>query len=204
MRHTIDPLKSKHRPIIVYLLTYFLDLLNGVSVRRKGFRRGRIGRITYWHRPGVQGDDLNPPTPLVFVHGIGVGLFLYQNLVSHLARDIACDIFLVELPHASLQLRADVPDPTEGVAALKSMLAKYGHSRAVFVGHSLGSIYVSWMCRFSPRSVVGSVFIEPIVFLLHLKTVTHSFLYQEYGGIVGYLIRSELFLNHALRRAFWW
>ena len=84
------------------------------------------------------------------------------------------------------------------------MLARHGHKRAVFASHSLGSVYVSWMCRYAPHAVAASIFVEPIVFMLFLKTVTRNFLYQDYGGSIGYIIRSELFLNHALRRHFWW
>lgn len=69
--------------------------------------------------------------------------------------------------------------------ALLLMLEKHGHRRAVFSGHSLGSVYLSWMCRLAPHAVAASVFIEPIVFMLYLKTVTSSFLYHDYGGIVG-------------------
>lgn len=90
--------------------------------------------------------------------------------------------------------------------------------------------------RYASDAVAASIFVEPICFMLFLRTLTHNFLYQvfvhhagtaggrprfdpeppngmfihttihtqEYGGAIGYVIRSEFFLNHALRRHFWW
>lgn len=153
MRHTLDPLKYKHRPLLVYLATHGLAnealgylLLRGLL----GFRRHRADHITYWHRPGASAASptasTNPPPPLVFVHGIGLGLAMYYHFLTLLPRRRG-DVFLVELPHASLKLCEFVPSAPMAVASLRRMLAVHGHARAVFAAHSLGTVYVSWMCR---------------------------------------------------------
>lgn len=79
MRHTLDPLKYKHRPLFVYLATHVLvNEFMGYALLRGmlGFRRHKAGHISYWHRAGegvaAGGASLRPP--LVFVHGIGLGL----------------------------------------------------------------------------------------------------------------------------------
>lgn len=184
MRHTLDPLQSKHRPLLAYFISHWL--LNTVCAAgmlyKLGFRRHRTGKITYWRRPALSGCQAS--LPVVFVHGIGMGLFTYWSFVHALA-GLPAEVFLVELPHASLKICEMVPADQQAVSALVKMLARHGHQRAVFAGHSLGSVYLSWLCRLAPECVAASVFIEPIVFMLFLKTVTHSFLYNDYGGIVG-------------------
>jgi hypothetical protein len=146
-----------------------------------------------------QGASISSPARSIIPPPITRACSGLQRLCS-----LPSDVFLVELPHASMRLREDVPSTEEAVQAMTQMLRDHGHPSGVFLGHSLGSVYVSWMCRFAPAVVAGTAFVEPIVFMLYLKTVTRNFLYDEYGGGIGYMIRSELFLNHALRRHFWW
>jgi len=56
-----------------------------------------------------------------------------------------------------------------------------------------------------PRKVAGLALIDPVVMLLHLKDVLFNFLYKNEGkSILTHLIGTELFVNHALRRNFWW
>lgn len=75
MRHTIDNLKYKHRPLIVYLATHVLvnAVLGNAVMYSLGFRRYHAAHITYWRRPG-QAQASGPP--VVFVHGIGLGLIM--------------------------------------------------------------------------------------------------------------------------------
>lgn len=152
MRHTLDPIKYKHRPLLVYLATHGLinEALGYFLLRvLLGFRRHRADHIIYWHRPGAPSAAAVAATqqpPLVFVHGIGLGLAMYYHFLTLLPRRRG-DIFLVELPHASLKLCEFVPSAPMAVASLRRMLAAHGHARAVFAAHSLGTVYVSWMCR---------------------------------------------------------
>lgn len=222
MRHSLDPIKYKHRPFIVYLATHCFvnDIVGALIMRSLGFRKYHTRHLSYWHRPGSYSlrqrkmDDSNSnrtphtsPTaqqqvPIVFVHGIGLGLTLYAEFIRYFTT--RTDIFLLELPHASLKVWEFVPTSSQTVDSILEMLNTHGFEKAVFAAHSLGSVYVSWMCRYASHAVAASVFIEPICFMLFLRTLTFNFLYQEYGGFVGFLIRSEFFLNHALRRHFWW
>jgi hypothetical protein len=209
MRHTLDPLHYKHRPLLVYLATHCLvnEVMGYILLRcMLGFRRRRALHITYWHRPATaaasssssaaavqqqqQQQQQQQHPPLVFVHGIGLGacasksfqgpssspyvlmlttfvirnrsaqpqpppphthalttgLVMYWHLLTRLPAHKG-DIFLVELPHASLKICEFVPSAPQAVASLRRMLADHGHERAVFAAHSLGTVYVSWMCR---------------------------------------------------------
>jgi hypothetical protein len=138
MRHTLDPLQSKHRPLLAYLITHWL--LNSLAaawlLRRLGFRRRSAGGLSYWHRPspfasnqdeagclrlsgqrgGGQGQGQGEEMlPLVFVHGIGMGLFTYYHMLRQLTSTLPCDLFLIELPHASLKICEEVPSDRQAV-----------------------------------------------------------------------------------------
>lgn len=179
MRHTLDPIKYKQRPLLVYLATHGLanEVLGYILLQHLlGFRRRQAGHISYWHRPGTAPTASTHPPP-VFVHGIGLGLIMYYHFLTLLPRQRG-DIFLVELPHASLKVCEFVPSAEQAVASLRQMLAAHGHARAVFAAHSLGTVYVAWMCRYASDAVAASVFVEPICFMLFLRTLTYRFLYQ--------------------------
>ncbi len=45
--------------------------------------------------------------PIVFVHGIGIGLSQYLQIIDMLPKDT--DVFLVEWPHVAMQMSHDVP-----------------------------------------------------------------------------------------------
>lgn len=103
-----------------------------------------------------------------------------------------------------MQINENIPSMVEITDGLCTMLDECEHAKAIFLSHSYGSVWVSWMCKHAPDRLAACVFVEPIVFMLYLTTVTRNFLYEHYGGIVAYGIRTELFLNYCLRRHFWW
>ena len=82
-------------------------------LKNRGFERRSIGPVTYYHHPGnekigadnIEYDGIAPPkgsitTPIVFVHGIGVGLITYIPLIDSLMES-GRPIFLPELPYVS-------------------------------------------------------------------------------------------------------
>ena len=53
-------------------------------------------------------------------------------------------------------------------------MKRHGIPSATFVGHSLGSVYLSWVIRLRPNLVASAVFVDPIVFLLHHHKVRRA------------------------------
>lgn len=97
------------------------------------------------------------------------------------------------------------------------------------MGHSLGTIYLSWVARLRPSLLASAVFIDPICFLLHhskasrrfwklmrcacsclllLLQVARSFLYSQPEGIESsvehYFVKSELSIVSYFHRHFYW
>jgi len=102
-------------------ITLFLLSATELSLRfllkKRGFERKSIGPITYYHHPGakrnsypmgtenseydsISSRNIPKTTPVVFVHGIGVGLISYVPLIDVLM-ETGRPIFLPELPFVS-------------------------------------------------------------------------------------------------------
>ncbi|CAK0892308.1 unnamed protein product, partial [Prorocentrum cordatum] len=168
-----DPLKTLHRPLLLYVGTTLLCPLMTMQVMSMiGFRKERIGGLTYWHRLPCSGVDPAADiagamqTPMVVVHGLGVGLVPYYLFVLRLARTHSGDIFVPDLPFLATAPWLSVPSPREVVAQLTDMLRAHGHTAAHFTGHSFGAVVVGWVLKMSPSSVVCVTLLDPACFLV--------------------------------------
>ena len=177
MRHSIEPLRWVPKPGALYLATQFF--MHTINVRKtltaKGFTRRTAGKLTYWIHPGTAAAATmeQQTVPLLFFHGIG-GLFVYIPFVDGLRQAISCPIALVELPYVSLHVALDVPSIEEHVSAVEHILLDNGCQRAILVGHSFGTNVMSWLVQSVPGKVAGSIWLDPVCFMLHLKDVTKS------------------------------
>jgi hypothetical protein len=106
-KYTSDPILS----IATYPLFFHMLLLGGTEIplrimmRQRGFERRNLGPVSYYYHPGVVTDDddeyaENRKTPVVFVHGIGIGLIVYMPLIDALLASGRA-IFLPEIPYVS-------------------------------------------------------------------------------------------------------
>jgi pimeloyl-ACP methyl ester carboxylesterase len=205
MRFSIEPFEYKFKPTSYYwVCSFMLGLAGKSALVSQGFTRHRSRVLNYWMRV-PESAEARMRTPIVFVHGIGVGLIMYMNLIKALL-DNDCPVVLVELPFVSSKLGAsEVPSISEQVASVEALCIRWGFEKAFFVGHSYGSVMLSWMAQHLPERIAGLAFIDPVVMMLNLKNVLFNFLYKDDGsdGIAD-IIGSELGVNIALRRNFWW
>ncbi|CAK0802182.1 unnamed protein product [Prorocentrum cordatum] len=119
--------------------------------------------------PLAKGPSLSPPprggrAPIVFCHGLGIGVLAYVDFVLELGSS-GSEMFLLDMKHISLRQNVDIPSSRETVACVVDMLAAWGHSEAHFVGHSFGTVVVSWILRNS-RVALSVSLLDPICFLL--------------------------------------
>ncbi|KAF9134300.1 hypothetical protein BGW39_007468 [Mortierella sp. 14UC] len=137
------------------------------------------GDLAYWYRTPVKPQN---PIPLVFIHGIGVGLVQYIHLVVALTF-ISRPLILIEVPEVSNQLvQVDCMTPDETYFVIERILRIHKHSKATFLGHSLGTMLCAAVCRASsassPKSIVhGLILTDPICFLTH-HSIAHNFAYR--------------------------
>mmetsp|Transcript_21694 Transcript_21694/g.45270 ORF Transcript_21694/g.45270 Transcript_21694/m.45270 type:complete len:758 (-) Transcript_21694:32-2305(-) len=193
---------------------------------RRGFERRKVGGVSYYVKIGLgaiaevpdPGDEddatgrcssfSNEATPIVFVHGIGIGLIAYLGLVDKLAATNRT-VFLPEVSCVT-GFRAwmgpsSVKSPAMVASTLTAMLGSHGYMKATFVGHSYGTSWLSFMAKWAPEAVDSLVFLDPICFSLHTSHLTRKFVYQRADpGNVAYLIRTDLMVHFTLQRAFPW
>ncbi|KAK4464323.1 Alpha/Beta hydrolase protein [Cladorrhinum samala] len=131
---------------------------------------------SYYLRPHPPGSaDL----PIVFLHGIGIGLWPYRDFLSALAS--STDVGILALEHLPISSRLTSPPPTrsEFVSQISAILKAVGWDDGGFVlaTHSYGSVLATHLLRspeVSPR-IRGLVLVDPVTVLLHLPDVAYNF-----------------------------
>lgn len=215
MRIYTDALQVQHRPFFLYLLASCLaPFMTEQVMRRMGFHKERVGGLLYWRRPPRSDvrpeDDIAGPSniPLVFIHGLGIGLVPYWGFIYRLSMNFSGDLYVPELPFLAMAPWESVPSPREVVAQLQDMLAANKHVAAHFAGHSYGTAVLSWMIKMSPSSLLCTTFMEPAAMLLcksdHLRNVMEKPCLTCWEIFVRYFVFRELFTVKLLCRCFYW
>jgi pimeloyl-ACP methyl ester carboxylesterase len=232
-RLNTDPVHAVHHPFIFYMGVLALDAITKAVLYLAGFSRyGREARdllhltstallpaweleeedvyhqdskspkVAYWYRQGSVDQH-----PIVFIHGLGCGIFPYLNFIRKLLTTRS-SVFLVELPHVSMRMQARAPTVPATIREMEDALTQHGYARAVWVGHSLGSTIVAGACRLAPKRVQGAVFLDPVCFLLNHHPVVYNFLYRPVVTapqlFIRYFAASELFISRYISRQLHW
>lgn len=78
-----------------------------ILMKRRGFERRCVGPVNYYFHPGIPDDaessNRNEETtenPIVFIHGIGVGIIMYMQFVDKLLK-LGRPLLLPEIPYVS-------------------------------------------------------------------------------------------------------
>ncbi|KCV68500.1 hypothetical protein H696_04792 [Fonticula alba] len=269
LRLSLDPVVVHHRPLVWYAVVSLVRMLCSHVLRRAGLESKRCGCVYYWiykpagalaGAPAGAPAEPAPSTPIVFVHGIGLGLVPYFLVVWRLlglAKTQRRGFVALELPQISQRLfwdanptarevvrdldtllesefdaptadaDADADSPTDATTtavapgtsapAQRAVTAARGaggasstrrRTRALFIGHSIGSLTCSWMTRLHPERVAGLMLLDPVCFLLCLSDVAHNFLHRVpvdwQQAIMRYGAARELHIAYSLGRHFDW
>ena len=116
MRLNLDPPAAHHRPrpLFYYGVTDGLlcGLVTPALMRQRGFTLHKKADLTYWHRPAPTaahmptGGKTKAATPLVFVHGVGLGPLPYIGFLDDLGRQSDGGMIVIELPFVANRLSA--------------------------------------------------------------------------------------------------
>ncbi|KAH6915372.1 hypothetical protein BKA70DRAFT_575633 [Coprinopsis sp. MPI-PUGE-AT-0042] len=103
MRLTVDPVRIVGRPFIFYLLIKSMNwMVHKYYGSQYGVRHGCHDGLEYLLRVPEGWSNLSPASPLVFIHGLGMGPLQYHLLFTHLFETITDRPILVLLqPHIS-------------------------------------------------------------------------------------------------------
>jgi pimeloyl-ACP methyl ester carboxylesterase len=227
-KYSSDPLLG----IATYPLGFHLLVLGlteiplRVLMFKRGFERRVMGPVAYYFHPGRNADgdeafeDCSIPRdkhndmeaegniPIVFVHGIGIGLIPYLPLIDALM-ETGRPILLPEIPYVSgfrpFQSPNGVLPPAVVCSTMTAMLASHGFLTATWMGHSYGTSWLSYMCKYASKTVSALLFIDPICFCLHVPYLTKQFVYMRPDpGTISYMVRTDVIVNWTIQRSFPW
>jgi hypothetical protein len=167
--------------------------------------------LTYWHRPHTSKNRL----PVLFIHGIGVGLHPYTSFLGDLAKegvseDDKIGIIALELMPVSSRITHSALEKNVMVGEILEIMKYHGWSKFVLVSHSYGSTIATHLLKSNlTASLVGpTVFIDPISFLLHLPDVTYNFTARQplraNEHQLWYFASKDMGVAHTLARRFCW
>ncbi|KAJ9137642.1 Alpha beta hydrolase fold family [Coniochaeta hoffmannii] len=220
LRLTIDAIEQRYRSLLWYAIVSGVDLTTHLCLFRDGFQyygpplRKTLGvfpprlqavpallpfpgakryssaseHIGFWYRPHTARNS----RPVVFIHGIGVGLWPYTRFLHEIGRPATSGrsgggsegqigVIVLEILPISTRL-TDPPLRREAfVEELRTILAAHApdwlDNGFVLVSHSYGSVLTTHIIRdpdLAPH-VRGIVLIDPVTLLLHLPDVAYNF-----------------------------
>ena len=166
--------------------------------------------LTYWHRQHTSKTKL----PILFIHGIGIGLYPYVKFLSDInpggSSDDQVGIIAIEIMAVSFRITHPPLSKSEMCNEIKSILAQHGWDKVVLVSHSYGSVISTHLLK-SPltESLIGPVLlIDPVSILLHLPDVAYNFTRRKPKRAnehqLHYFASRDIGISHALSRHFFW
>ncbi|KAK4653850.1 hypothetical protein QC762_511350 [Podospora pseudocomata] len=243
LRLTFDPIQTRYRSIIWYLLVCAIDAFTHLTLYRNNFSHHRpyypppqttatvvspkifhsfpppVLSHLFPHRPPSPTNHLSyylrphrSPThkPVIFLHGIGIGLYPYPPFLLSLPKEIGI-LILENLPFSS-RLTCPPLSKTLFLQELSSILSHLPPCWEEFtlVTHSYGSVLATHILSdttLSPR-VTSLVLIDPVTILLHLPDVAYNFTRRQPAKAnewqLWYFASTDLGVGEGLGRYFFW
>jgi len=154
--------------------------------------------------------------PVLFVHGIGIGLYPYTNMLHDIKQSLAdsqdgeVGIIALEIMPISFRITHPALSKDDMVAEIQAILKHHGWEKVILVTHSYGSTIATHLINSpSTQKTIGPiVLIDPITFLLHLPDVAYNFTARkpvhanEYQ--LWYFASQDPGISHTLKRRFFW
>ncbi|VDC07292.1 unnamed protein product [Peniophora sp. CBMAI 1063] len=225
---TLDPVNFAWRPLIWYLVIAAGNCgMKHRLMMKHGMRIIEHDGVEYLLRVPKGWNMGTDTTPLVFLHGLGLGLVQYTLVLHTLLPRSAHRPVLVPLqPHISQLIfhpKFLTPkgrhDMTTSMAALFVKLGwvsdeqegekSVATSKGVTVlSHSNGSFVHAWLLKGHPSMITRSCFVDPVTFCSWEGDVCHNFLYRRPATalqlLMYYFVGSELGVTNVLQRHFDW
>lgn len=201
LRLTIDGITTTYRSFLWYMVVFIVDQATHFAFRWHGFefyRRPRSSalrvfpprpqelfpgptspssKLSYWHRPHTAEDKL----PVVFFHGIGIGLWTYVRFLAGLHKTESgkgsVGVIAVETLPISFRLTPAIPNKAEFLAQMTTILEYHCWEKFALVSHSYGSVLTTHILH-EPNlkhRVPSVVLIDPVTIMLHLPDVAYNF-----------------------------
>lgn len=168
--------------------------------------------LSYWHRPHTSKSRL----PVLFIHGIGIGLWTYAPFLAELNRlqeepvDGQVGVIAIEIMPISFRLTLAALSREEMTNEILKIIQSHGWTKFVLVSHSYGSVIATHLLR-DPRTspmIDAQLLIDPVTILLHLPDVAYNFTCRKPARAnehqLYYFASMDTGVSHTLARGFFW
>lgn len=179
--------------------------------------RSPAEHTTYWHRPHTSKTKL----PVVFIHGIGIGLYPYTKFLNELNSSAGLEssdlneqvgIIAIEIMPVSFRLCHPALGRAALCAEIDLILTKHigPEQKFVLASHSYGTVITTHLLKTpSIAKRIGSVvLIDPVSILLHLPDVAYNFTRRQPKRAnehqLYYFASMDMGVSHTLSRHFFW
>lgn len=169
--------------------------------------------LSYWHRPHTSKKRL----PVLFIHGIGIGLYPYVNLLAQINQTSdeprengEIGIIAIEMMPISFRITHAALEKDQMCDEIMSILSKHGWDKVVLVSHSYGSVISTHLLQSAAASafIGATLFVDPVSFLLHLPDVAYNFTCRKPVRAnehqLYYFASMDMGVAHTLSRRFFW
>ncbi|KAM0330525.1 hypothetical protein ACHAQA_003472 [Verticillium albo-atrum] len=201
LRLTLDKVEMLHRSLTWYLCVVVVDTITWVYMHYYSFEfhgtsfvavfplrpflpfatsRSPARHLTYWHRPHTSKTRL----PVLFIHGIGIGLYPYVDFLADLIAEDArhpgdgqVGIIALEIMSVSSRITGEVLSKDDMCEEVACILKAHGWGKVMLASHSYGSIIATHLLRApqTAKKIGSTLFVDPVSFLLHLPDVAYNF-----------------------------
>lgn len=193
---TLDKVQTLYRSLFWYACVFVVDTLTCAKLSLHGFalhcqwrsflsvfplrplfllsgRTSPAKRLSYWYRPHTSKSR----RPILFIHGIGIGLYPYTNFLSEInsnyrgSEDTSeVGIIAIELMPISFRLTGSPMESRQMCCEVFKILRHHGWNEVVLVSHSFGSVVSTHLLKDPETSAMieSIVLIDPVSILLHL------------------------------------
>ncbi|KAL8691846.1 MAG: hypothetical protein Q9218_003024 [Villophora microphyllina] len=217
MNLTLDPVHMLPRPLIWYLfhrvslkrsLTVFpprpLTLLTSHTTPAR--------TLSYWHRRHTS----NNRVPVLFIHGIGIGLWTYAPFLAQLtsSEDDQADgdvgVIAIEIMPVSFRITHAALTKEEMKDEILQIVRSQGWTKFCLAAHSYGSVVATHLLQDSVSSsmIEATLLVDPVSILLHLPEVAYNFTCRQPVEAnehqLYYFASMDMGVAHTLSRRFFW
>ncbi|KIW34062.1 uncharacterized protein PV07_00862 [Cladophialophora immunda] len=173
--------------------------------------RAPAENLTYWYRPHTSRTEL----PILFLHGIGVGLYPYMEYLKELnqgrqAEDGVIGILALEILPISSRITSPLLRKQEMCQQLQATLRHHGFERYILVSHSYGSVISTHLLKTPDLAsmIAAVILVDPISILLHQPDVAYNFIIRRpkfaNEWLLWYFGSKDVGVAHTLSRTFFW
>lgn len=236
LRLTIDPIHSTYRGLMWYIIIFWVDALTHLAMRFSGFQyysrqtqhavktfpprlqelawkqhESPAARLGYWYSEHTNTKQL----PVLFIHGIGVGLLTYIHFLADLRKaqlnsEGNIGIIAIELLPISFRLTQPMPRKDDLVAQISTILKHHNWREFTIASHSYGSVVTSQLLsdHVLQQQVRSVMLVDPVSVMLHLPTIAYNFtrrtprLANEWQ--LWYFASTDPVVANCLGRHFFW